>query len=116
MTYSIVGVNTATREVGGAGTSCLGGQDVYIIYGGVPGSGVVHAQAQYNMAGRNRARMLLADGELPADIITAITQPGFDPQSSVRQYGIVDVDGNSAGFTGDNTLPFADDRQGMSAP
>src|SRR5688572_11688032 len=114
MTYSIVGVNTVTREVGGAGTSCLGGGDVYIIYGGVPGRGVVHAQAQYSMAGRNRARMLLADGELPADIISEITQDSFDSQASVRQYGIVDVSGNRAGFTGDDTRPFADDRQGQS--
>ncbi len=116
MTYSIVGADTVTRQVGGAGTSCLGGQDVYIIYGGVPGYGVVHAQAQYSTAGRNRARMLLADGELPADIISAITAPAFDPQAGVRQYGIVDVAGNRAGFTGDDTMPFAEDRQGQSGP
>ena len=78
VTYSIAASDKLTREVGGAGTSCLGGQDVYVIYAAVPGRGVVHAQARYSLAGKERAAELLGDGELPADIIATITQAAFD--------------------------------------
>ena len=74
-TYSIVAVDTTTREVGGAGTSCLDGSNVYVIYGSVPGTGVVHAQAQFSQAGRDRAVELLMQGTAPSDIITAIEIP-----------------------------------------
>jgi uncharacterized Ntn-hydrolase superfamily protein len=90
-TYSIVGSDSSTREVGGTGTSCLGGSDVYIIYGAVPGVGVIHAQAQYNQNGRNRGVELLEEGTAPADIISAITAASFDSNARVRQYGIADA-------------------------
>lgn len=112
MTYSIVAADPSRREVGGAGTSCLGGQDVYVIYDAAPGRGVVHAQAYYSLAGRTRAAELLASGTPPLDIIASITAPSFDSNSHVRQYGVVDVQGRSAGFTGSGTDPFAADRQG----
>jgi uncharacterized Ntn-hydrolase superfamily protein len=113
-TYSIVGADTATREVGGTGTSCLGGSDVYIIYGAVPGMGVIHAQAQYNQNGRDRGVELLEQGTAPAEIITAITAASFDSNARVRQYGVADATGRTAGFTGMGAQAFADDRQGTS--
>src|SRR5688500_8209470 len=111
-TYSIVGVDTVQREVGGTGTSCLGGQDVYVIYGSVPGVGVVHAQAWLSLQGRDRAVTLLMQGLPPVDIIDAITAASFDRQSSVRQYAVADVSGRVAGFTGTSTGDFAADQQG----
>jgi MYXO-CTERM domain-containing protein len=113
-TYSIVGSDSSTREVGGTGTSCLGGSDVYIIYGAVPGIGVIHAQAQYNQNGRNRGVELVEQGTAPADIISAITAAGFDSNARVRQYGVADATGRTAGFTGMGAQAFADDRQGTS--
>jgi uncharacterized Ntn-hydrolase superfamily protein len=114
MTYSIVAADTERLEVGGAGTSCLGGQDVYVIYDAVPGRGVVHAQAYYNLAGRARAAELLATSVPPADIIAEITAPSFDPKADIRQYGVVDLLGRAAAYTGTGTTPFAADRQGRS--
>jgi uncharacterized Ntn-hydrolase superfamily protein len=111
-TYSVVASDSATSAVGGAGTSCLGGADVYIIYGAVPGVGAVHAQAAFSGAGRDRAVALLEQGQSPAQIILAITAPGFDNQADSRQYAVVDVAGRSAGFTGGDALSFADDVQG----
>lgn len=111
-TYSIVAADRATRQVGGAGTSCIGGQDVYIIYGSVPGTGAVQAQAQFSAAARNRAVQLLGEGQSPEQIIAAITAATFDNNAASRQYGIVDVTGRSAGFTGGSALPFADDAPG----
>jgi uncharacterized Ntn-hydrolase superfamily protein len=114
MTYSIVGADTKTREVGGAGTSCLTGDDVYVIYRGVPDRGVVHAQAYYSLSARDRAAELLDSGDTPVDVLDAITLPSFDPDVAIRQYGIVDVQGRSAGFTGTQTMPYASDHQGVA--
>jgi uncharacterized Ntn-hydrolase superfamily protein len=113
VTYSIVGTDTRAREVGGAGTSCLDGQDVYVIYDAVPGRGAVHAQAYYSVAGRSRAAELLAEGAAPSDILQRITLTSFDRSAEIRQYGVVDVQGRSAGFTGSGTTPYAADRQGQ---
>ncbi|HYQ18491.1 MAG TPA: DUF1028 domain-containing protein [Polyangiaceae bacterium] len=114
MTYSIVGADTQTREVGGAGTSCLTGDDVYVIYGGVPGHGVVHAQAYYSVDGRTRGKRLLATDTAPAAIVAALIDPAFDSEPTIRQYGVIDVLGRSAGYTGSGTTAYASDRQGVS--
>jgi len=113
MTYSIVAADTRAREVGGAGTSCLEGQDVYVIYDAVPGRGVVHAQAYYSVAGRRRAAELLAEGAAPSDIVRSITLSSFDSNAQIRQYGLVDAQGRSAAFTGSGTTSYAADRQGQ---
>ncbi len=112
MTYSIVGADTTTREVGGAGTSCLTGDDVFVIYRGVPEHGVVHAQAYYSLDARDRAAELLGLGDAPADIVAIITDAAFDRNAAIRQYGVVDVHGNAAGFTGTGTMPYASDHHG----
>jgi uncharacterized Ntn-hydrolase superfamily protein len=111
-TYSIVAADPATGQVGGAGTSCLGGSDVYVIYGSVPGVGAVHAQALFNQNARNAAVQLLGQGQSPAQVVAAITAQGFDGNAASRQYGVVDVTGRSAGFTGASAQSFADDVQG----
>ncbi len=112
-TYSIVASDQMTQQVGGAGTSCVGSLSVRIIYGVAIGYGAVHAQAQINTVGRDRAVVLLRDEVDPSDIIAEITSSSFDPAASVRQYGIVDLSGRAAGFTGENDMPYAEDRQGF---
>jgi len=114
-TYSIVGVDTATRQVGGAGTSCLGGFDVHIIYGSVPGRGVVHAQALFSRTTRERAVELLAGGAAPADVIAAITDAAYDDSATLRQYAVADLEGRVAAFTGAGAQSYAGDRQGQFA-
>lgn len=112
MTYSIVAADSITREVGGAGASCLGGEDVYVIYAASPGRGVVHAQAHYSLRARDEAVRLLGEGRTAEQVLAALTAPGFDGNAAIRQYGVVDVLGNAAGFTGDRTTAFAADGQG----
>jgi len=111
-TYSIAAVDRATAQVGGAGASCVGDQSVRIIYGVAPGRGVVHAQAFVNTDGRDEAVSLLEREAAPADIIALLTAPDFDPQAALRQYGVVDLEGRAAAFTGDQNGDFAGDRQG----
>jgi uncharacterized Ntn-hydrolase superfamily protein len=111
-TYSIVATDTGTRQVGGATTSCVGTLSVSIVYGSVPGKGAVHAQAQLGGPGKSTAVMMLNMNEVPSTIITSITNSSFDGNFQRRQYGIVDLMGRSAGFTGTQAQAFADDRQG----
>jgi uncharacterized Ntn-hydrolase superfamily protein len=114
MTYSIVAADTQSLEVGGAGTSCLTGDDVYVIYGGVPGRGVVHAQAYYSLDGRTLGKQLLAAGKTPSQIVAALTDAALDSEVTIRQYGVIDVLGSSAGYTGRDTMAYASDRQGKA--
>lgn len=113
-TWSIVAADPATGQVGGAGTSCVGGLDVAIIYASEPGVGAVHAQARVNQAGRDEAARLLAAGSSPEEIIQSITDPSFDGRAGERQYGVVDTQGGSAGWTGSDTLDWAGDVQGSA--
>jgi uncharacterized protein (TIGR03382 family) len=111
-TYSIVAVDRSTNQIGGTSASCVGNTDLHAIYGSVPGMGVVHAQALLGSPGRDRAVELLGMGVPPDMIIAMITDPGFDSNFARRQYGVVDLEGRAAGFTGTRTLAFADDLQG----
>ncbi|HSC88909.1 MAG TPA: DUF1028 domain-containing protein [Polyangiaceae bacterium] len=111
-TYSIVGVDTAHRQVGATATSCIGGSDVYIVYGSVPGTGVVVAQAAFHQPGRERAVELLQLGSDPQAILDELTSSPFDGAASVRQYAVADLTGRVAAFTGADTGPYAADRQG----
>ena len=111
-TYSIVASDGRSMQLGGAGASCVYPSSVTIIYGVAPGFGAVHAQAQVNEAGRDRAVQLLGMGQTPDAVIAAITAAGFDSNAARRQYGVVDVMGRSAGFTGSQNSMFADDLQG----
>jgi uncharacterized Ntn-hydrolase superfamily protein len=116
VTYSIVAVDTQTHQVGGAGTSCVGMLSVRIIYGSVPGKGAVHAQALLGGPGKNAAVMQVGMDVAPADIITAITAPAFDGNAQRRQYGIVDLQARSAGFTGAQNGAVADDQHAQVGP
>ena len=58
-TYSIVAADRATRQVGGAVTSCVAPSSVAGVYGSAPGRGAVASQAASNRAGRDRAVQLL---------------------------------------------------------
>ena len=111
-TYSIAATDRTSRQVGGAVTSCVGTLDVGVVYGGVPGHGVVHAQASLDPAAKGKMKaiaMLMMDTD-PATIITTITATSFDAMSSARQYGIVDLAGRAAGFTGSGAAAYKNDQ------
>jgi hypothetical protein len=73
-TYSITAVDRATRQVGGAGTSCISGGSVYRIYGSAPGFGAVNSQALASTQGCDEAVRLLAQGWAPDAIIQRLTE------------------------------------------
>jgi uncharacterized Ntn-hydrolase superfamily protein len=111
-TWSIVAVDPATRVVGVAGASCIGG--VEVIGRVVPGRGAVAAQAIANLAGRDRAAQRLAEGATPAEIVAELTRRRFDgwqlPLYRARQYGIAALGAPAAAYTGAWTIPWRGDR------
>jgi MYXO-CTERM domain-containing protein len=111
-TYSVVATDSATGQVGGAVTSCVGSQGVGVVYRPSVGHGGVNAQASANANGRDRAVMSLGMDVAPADIITMITASSFDASAATRQYGVVDLMGRAAGFTGSGAMNYKEDRQG----
>jgi MYXO-CTERM domain-containing protein len=114
-TYSIVAADQATQQVGSAVTSCVAPSSVTIVYGAAPGFGGINAQAAANTKGRDRGVALLGMDVAPADIIQQITATSFDPSFNTRQYGVVDLQGRAAGFTGtdnNSVRQYREDRQG----
>jgi uncharacterized Ntn-hydrolase superfamily protein len=113
-TYSVVATDRSTGQVGGSVTSCVGSQGVGVVYRPSVGHGGVNAQAAANANGRDRAVTLLNMDVAPADIITMITASSFDSSAATRQYGVVDLMGRAAGFTGASAMSYKEDRQGTS--
>src|SRR5689334_11043453 len=77
-TYSIAGADKASRQIGGTATSCVAPGSVFILYGPVPGHGLIHAQGAFSAAGKSLGQTQLGMDVAPADIITMLTSAAFD--------------------------------------
>lgn len=113
-TWSIVAVDSKTKEVGIAGASCT--DFVFGIAGVAPGKGVIVAQAMSNMAAKRLGVKMLLEGASPEQIIAAITKPDFDPNFDLQQYGIAALgfEGRTAAYTGKNTDSWKGFAQGYN--
>jgi uncharacterized Ntn-hydrolase superfamily protein len=97
-TWSIVAVDPETGEVGSAGASYT--PAVWPILGIAGGHGVLVAQAAGNEGMRVKAVDMLLEDVPPSEILEVITDLGDNPRLGSQQYGIVSLQGGSAGFTG----------------
>jgi uncharacterized Ntn-hydrolase superfamily protein len=113
-TYSITAADTAAKEVGGAGASCVP-YEVVRIYGVAKGHGAVNAQANFDDEALALAVELLGDGADPASVLAEITDAEAHPAAPKMQWGIVDVEGRSARATGPLALAYAADMGGSAA-
>lgn len=100
-TWSVVGVDPETGDVGVAVASCVPrhGDAVAAL---VPGKGAAATQAGFDVRNRNRVFELLKEGLNAEQIILRITDPEWDDEVERRQYGVVTMhDGlvNVAGYT-----------------
>ena len=115
-TFSILGYDPATGEVGGAVQS-----RVFSVGNGVlwaeAGVGVAATQAIVDVSYGPQAITLLRQGMKPADIIKKIWEGDPDPRPADwtklgRQFAVIDAQGNVAAYTGPKASEWAGDQQG----
>jgi uncharacterized Ntn-hydrolase superfamily protein len=115
-TFSILGFDPATGEVGGAVQS-----RVFSVGNGVlwaeAGVGVVATQAIVDVSYGPKGIALLRAGMSPEAIIKAIWDSDADPRpdnwsKQGRQFAVIDAQGNTAVFTGPKATAWAGHRQG----
>lgn len=107
-TFSIVAVDPATGEVGGAGATCLDqdreGATALIISDLIPGQAAIHTQSFWDRTNQVNARLKHFDGLSPQEIMDWLRDNDVSNSSGSRQYGMasLDSDGNpqAAAFTG----------------
>jgi len=113
-TFSILGYDPATGEVGGAVQS-----RVFSVGNGVlwakAGAGAVATQAIVDVSYGPQAIELLRQGRAPADIIREVWERDPDPRPEGwtkhgRQFAVIDAKGNVAAFTGERATAWAGNR------
>jgi uncharacterized Ntn-hydrolase superfamily protein len=121
-TFSIVGIDTITGEVGSAGASCVdliafGINDASFLGDLIPGKGAINTQASYNATNQSNANTRMNLGDTPAQIITWLQANDIQANPHVRQYGIAAIMNGSAltaGFTGTNCLNYKNHIAGIN--
>ncbi|MDI9339999.1 MAG: DUF1028 domain-containing protein [Sediminibacterium sp.] len=114
-TFSIVGADSLTRQVGSSGASCV--DLTTTIFAGNPGflgdllpdTGAINTQASYLPQNQNNARSRMRLGQNAQQIISWLSTNDVSNTPATRQYGVVAFSGNSitvAGFTGTNCLNY----------
>ncbi len=115
-TFSILGYDPATGEVGGAVQS-----RVFSVGNGVlwaeAGVGVAATQAIVDVSYGPQAIALLRQGMKPKDIIKKVWDSDPDPRPDDwtkfgRQFAVIDNQGNVAAYTGPKATEWAGDKQG----
>ncbi len=103
-TWSIIVIDPKTKEIGMAGASCS--YNCYGIGSVVPGQGAVMVQAMSNNRARAKGVAMLKEGATPAQIISEMRKPEFDPER--QQYAVVRMDdkGLPATYTGQSTHAY----------
>ena len=116
-TWSVVGVDAETGEVGVAVASCvelgaLSFDDGFELVALAPGYGAGISQAAYSPEARIEIQRLL-ELELSAEaVIAGVSSATFDDDFETRQHGVVVIGDRGAGFTGSDNSDFAGDAQG----
>jgi uncharacterized Ntn-hydrolase superfamily protein len=115
-TFSILGYDPATGEVGGAVQSRVFsvGNGLLLAEAGV---GVAATQAIVDVSYGPQALQLLKGGMQPADVIKTVWERDPDPRPQDwtkfgRQFAVIDAQGNVAAYTGPKASEWAGDRQG----
>ncbi|MFN5583500.1 DUF1028 domain-containing protein [Gemmatimonas sp.] len=115
-TFSILGYDPTTGEVGGAVQS-----RVFSVGNGVlwaeAGVGVAATQAIVDVSYGPQAIALLRGGMKPADVIKKVWESDPDPRPQDwtkygRQFAVIDAQGNVAAYTGPKASDWAGDTQG----
>jgi len=104
MTFSIVGFDPQTKELGVAVASkflCVGA----VVPFAKAGVGAIATQSWANLDYGINGLDMLEKGMSPAEVIQELV--AHDEKSGARQVGVVDASGRSAIYTGDNCFDWA---------
>src|SRR6478672_8326641 len=101
-TWSVIAVDRSTGRVVIASATCVNNEDTFLPRVQavvVPGKGVAACQAAVDGTDQNQMLVFreLQKGTDPKDIIEMLSA---DPAFQTRQFGIVDLQGRSAGHSG----------------
>ena len=115
-TFSILGYDPATGEIGGAVQSRVFSVGNGVLWGEA-GVGMVATQAIVDVSYGPKGLALLRAGMSPSAILKAIWDSDPDPRpdnwnKQGRQFAVIDAKGNVAAFTGPKASTWAGDRQG----
>ncbi len=102
-TWSVVGVDPATGDVGVAMASCVANTLADALAALVPGKGAAATQAGFDVNNRNRVFAALKEGASAEEVIRRAADSTVDKNLNGRQYGVVTMSGGkvmTAGFTG----------------
>ena len=130
-TWSIVGIDPKTGDVGVAVASCVTRQGDAVA-ALVPGKGAAATQAGFDIKNRNKVFEAIKQGLTAEEVIAQVTDRKWDSETDRRQYGVLTIhDGfvRAAGFTtptrqgvtaGEDGVPrfagvMADPSRGVSA-
>ncbi|MBL7911610.1 MAG: DUF1028 domain-containing protein [Bacteroidia bacterium] len=113
-TFSIVGLDSTSRQIGSAGASCLdlyfaGINDPAFLTDILPDTGVVNTQSYFIQANQDNARTRMRLGETPVQIINWLVANDANNNPQFKQYGIVAFNGNSpssASHTGSTCINY----------
>lgn len=111
MTFSIVGFDSETKELGIAVQSKFLGVGAVVPWAKA-GVGAVATQSYANTAYGPEGLQLMESGKTAQETIDALTNA--DSDAAYRQVGIVDANGNSATFTGDKCYDWAGGIAGLN--
>jgi uncharacterized Ntn-hydrolase superfamily protein len=116
-TFSILGYDPATGEVGGAVQSRVFSVGNGVLWGEA-GAGVVATQAIVDVSYGPQALALLRDGMTPSDIVKRIWDQDPDPQPERwtklgRQFSVMNARGEVATYTGPRASSWAGHKIGV---
>lgn len=118
-TYSILGYDPETGEIGGAVQSRVFSVGNGVLWGEA-GVGMVATQAIVDVSYGPKGLALLRAGMTPGAIIKALWESDPDPHPDTwtkhgRQFAVIDAKGNTAAFTGPKATEWAGHKQGKYA-
>ena len=114
-TFSIVAIDSITKEIGSAGATCGDSQlwpgtpGAALISDIIPGQGAIHTQSYWNETNQINANQRLLEGYTADEIINWLVENDAENNPSIRQYGAITLINENivaSSYTGQNCFDY----------